>query len=134
MASDGDGIREAAAVGRMLLERYGDEWWEAQVVRKVNTGIHIEFTKKNRGRTWTAFVEWSELAEGADLPEAEQMYRWLPVVSSGYVKTDSGVAASASAGTMNEIALPPPPPSRTPPASPHARTHARTHARQLQRW
>ena len=47
MASDGDGTREVAAVGRRLLECYGDEWWEAQVVRKVDTGIHIEFTKKN---------------------------------------------------------------------------------------
>ena len=35
--TDGDEIREAAAVGRRLLERYGDDWWEAQVVRKVDT-------------------------------------------------------------------------------------------------
>ena len=74
MASDGDEIREAAAVGRRLLERYGDDWWEAQVVRKVDTGIDIEFTKKNRGRTWKSFIEWSELAEDADLPEVEQTY------------------------------------------------------------
>ena len=44
MASDGDEIREAAAVGRTLLERYGDE---AQLVKKVGTGIHTEFIKKN---------------------------------------------------------------------------------------
>ena len=74
MASDVVEIREATAVGRRLLERYGNEWWEAQVVRKVDTGIDIEFTKKNRGRTWEAFIEWSELAEDADLPEAEQTY------------------------------------------------------------
>ena len=91
MASNGDEIREAAAVGRRLLERYGDDWWEAQVVRKVDTGIDIEFTKKNRGRTWKSFIEWSELAEDADLPEVEQTYRWLPVVSPGYVQRNPGV-------------------------------------------
>ena len=46
MASNGDQIRESAAVGCRLLERYGDVWWEAQVARKVDTGIDIEFTKK----------------------------------------------------------------------------------------
>ena len=120
MASNGDEIREAAAVGRRLLERYGDDWWEAQVVRKVDTGIDIEFTKKNRGRTWKSFIEWSELAEDADLPEVEQTYRWLPVVSPGYVQRNPGVVASASGGTDNKNALPPPPPSQTPPASPKA--------------
>ena len=39
MASDVAEIREAAAVGRRLLERYGDDWWEARVVRTVDTGI-----------------------------------------------------------------------------------------------
>ena len=121
MASDGDEIQQNVAVGRKLLERYGDDWWEAQVVRKVDTGIHVEFTKKNRGRTWRGFVGWSELAEDADLPEAEQTYRWLPVVSPGYTQRSTGAAASASVGTNNEDALPPPPPLRAPPvASPTA--------------
>ena len=57
MASDEDEIRDSAAVGRKLLERHGADWWEAQVVRKVDTGIDIEFTKKNRGRTWKTFIE-----------------------------------------------------------------------------
>ena len=69
MSSDMEGTREAAAVGRRLLERYGDDWWEAQVVRKVDTGIHVEFTKKYRGRTWKAFIGWSEFTEDADLPK-----------------------------------------------------------------
>ena len=121
MASNGDQIRESAAVGRWLLERYGDDWWEARVVRKVDTGIDIEFIKKNRGRTWTAFIQWSELAEDADLPEAEQKYRWLPVVSEPhYVQSNPSAAASASVGTNKTIALPSPPASRTPPASPKA--------------
>ena len=81
MASDGDEIRQNVTVGRKLLERYGDDWWEAQVVRKVDTGIDVAFTKKHRGRTWKAFIKWSELVEDADLPEAEQTYRWLPVCS-----------------------------------------------------
>ena len=99
---------------------YGDEWWEAQVARKVDTGIDIEFTKKNRGRTRQASIEWSELAEDADLPEAEQTYRWLPVVSPGRVQRNPGAAASAIVGTDLKNALPPPPPSRTPLASPKA--------------
>ena len=66
MASDGDETREAAAVGRRLLGRYGDDSWEARVARKIDTGIYIAFSKKNRGRTWTPFVEWRELAEDAD--------------------------------------------------------------------
>ena len=67
MDSDGDGIREAADVGLRLLEQYGDEWWEAQVIRRVNTGMDIDFTKKSRGRTWKTFIEWSKLAEGAEI-------------------------------------------------------------------
>ena len=105
MASDVVEIREATAVGRRLLERYGNEWWEAQVVRKVDTGIDIEFTKKNRGRTWEAFIEWSELAEDADLPEAEQTYRWLPVVSSGYVQTNPGTTATSVSWTKDILWL-----------------------------
>ena len=123
MASDGDEIREAAAVGRTLLERYGDE---AQLVKKVGTGIDTEFIKKNRGRTWTPFIEWCELAEDADLPEAEQTYRWLPVVSPGHVQTNPGTAASD-----NNSTLPPPPPSRTPPASPKAGCGQRNTNRQI---
>ena len=106
MASDGDGIREAAAVGRRLLGRYGDEWWEAQVVRKVDAGIHIEFSKKNRDRTWTAFVEWSKLAEGADLPEAEQTYRWLPVVPPGDVQRNPGCVCPSMESTPRWMGLP----------------------------
>ena len=51
VASDVAEIQKAAAVSRRLLERYGDDWWEARVVRKVDAGIDIKFTKKNRGRT-----------------------------------------------------------------------------------